>query len=322
MAPIMKSVAETYDSKPGPTARRAGAFLSINVGQVNAITRAMFVTAMAGNPLIVSLASDQGVELSWLKWAAAAIVPGLVALLVVPWVVYMVYPPELKDTPEIVEMAKDELRVLGPLTGAEKMMTFTFVLLLFFWTVGDIVMDISATTTGIIGLVVLLISGVLTWQDVLDQKAGWDTMVWFAVLFMMASALNTYGLITWASGKVASSLGDYSWPVALLILILVYFFSHYLFASATAHISAMYPAFLAAAIALGAPPVMSALVFGYLSNLFTSLTQYAGGASPALFGTGYNTTGQWWRTSAIAGLASLTIWIVVGGSWMKLIGFW
>ncbi|MCO5226631.1 MAG: anion permease, partial [Thermomicrobiales bacterium] len=158
--------------------------------------------------------------------------------------------------------------------------------------------------------------------DVISQKAGWDTMVWFSVLFMMASALNQYGMITWASGKVAGSLGGYSWPVALVILALVYFFSHYLFASATAHISAMYVAFLAASITLGAPPVMAALVFGYLSNLFTSLTQYAGGASPAIFGTGYNTTGQWWRVSFFAGVTSLTIWLTVGGAWMKLIGFW
>lgn len=322
MTPIMKSVAETYDSQPGPTARRAGAFLAINVGQVNAITCAMFLTAMAGNPLIASLAETQGVEITWAKWALGAIVPGLVALAVIPWVVYKVYPPELKETPEVVEMAKRELGILGAPTGAEKMMAFTFVLLLFFWTVGDMAWDISATTTGFIGLIVLLVSGVLTWDDVLRQKAGWDTMIWFAVLFMMASTLNAYGVIPWASEKVATSLGDMNWPLALVVLVVVYFFSHYLFASATAHISAMYVAFLAAAIMLGAPPLMSALVFGYVSNLFTSLTQYAGGPSPVIFGTGYNTMGQWWRISAIAGVVSLTIWIGVGGAWMKLIGYW
>lgn len=322
MTPIMRSVAETYDSKSGPTARRAGAFLAINVGQVNAITCAMFLTAMAGNPLIASLAETQGVEITWAKWALGAIVPGLVALLVIPWVVYKVYPPELKETPEVVDMAKRELTVLGGPTAAEKMMAFTFALLLFFWTVGDMAWDISATTTGFIGLAVLLISGVLTWQDVLEQKAGWDTMIWFAVLFMMASALNSYGVISWISERVASSLGGVNWPLALVILVAVYFFSHYLFASATAHISAMYVAFLAAAVTLGAPPVMAALVFAYVSNLFTSLTQYAGGASPVLFGTGYNTMAQWWRTSFIAGVVSLAIWIGVGGTWMKLIGYW
>ncbi|STD70874.1 di-and tricarboxylate transporters [Corynebacterium pilosum] len=76
MAPVMRSVALTYDSQPGPTRRRAGAFLALNVGQVNAITCAMFLTAMAGNPLMASLAGEVGVELTWTNWALGAIVPG------------------------------------------------------------------------------------------------------------------------------------------------------------------------------------------------------------------------------------------------------
>lgn len=322
MAPIMRSVALTYDSTPGPTARRAGSFLAINVGQVNAITCAMFLTAMAGNPLIASLASSQGVTLSWTSWALGAIVPGLCALAVVPLVVHVVCPPELEETPEVVAMAKRELATLGPTSPAEKIMAGTFVLLLLLWTVGDIVLGVDATTTGLIGLVVLLLSGVLTWEDVIREKAAWDTMVWFAVLYMMATALGKYGLLGWLADVIAGSLGGMRWQFAFIILTLVYFFSHYLFASATAHISAMYAAFLAAAVAVGTPPLMAALVLGYISNLFTSITQYSGGASPALFGTGYNSVGDWWRVSFIAALASIAVWMVVGGGWMKLIGYW
>lgn len=322
MYPIMRSVAETYDSHPGPTARRAGAFLAINVGQVNAITCAMFLTAMAGNPLIASLAGDRGVEISWGSWALGAIVPGLVALLVVPYVVYRVYPPELKDTPKVVDMAKDELRKLGPVSLSEKVMAATFVLLLLLWTVGDMVLGLDATTAGFIGLVVLLLAGVLTWEDVKSEKSAWDTMVWFAVLVMMANALGAFGLMDWLSEGIAGSITGLPWQVAFIILTLVYFYSHYLFASATAHISAMYAPFLGAAIVVGAPPLLAALVLGYISNLFTSLTQYAGGASPALFGSGYNTVGQWWRVSFIASLASIAVWMGVGSAWMKLIGMW
>ena len=322
MTPIMQSVAATYDSKPGPTARRAGAFLAINVGQVNAITCAMFLTAMAGNPLIASLAGDQGVDITWTSWAFGAIVPGLAALILVPFVVYKVYPPELKDTPEVVGMSKKQLREMGPISAPEIVMAATFVLLLVLWTVGDIVFGLSATTAGFIGLVVLIVGGVLTWEDIIKEKSAWDTMIWFSVLYMMASALSSYGLIGWLTDGIARHLGGMNWVLALVLLVLVYFYSHYMFASATAHISAMYPAFLAVAIALGAPPMLSALVLAYMSNAFTSLTQYAGGASPAIFGTGFNTAGQWWRVSFIASLASLFCWIVIGGGWMKLIGMW
>ncbi|WP_285131701.1 anion permease [Propionibacterium freudenreichii] len=124
------------------------------------------------------------------------------------------------------------------------------------------------------------------------------------------------------STHIASSMGSMGWMPALAILALLYFYSHYLFASATAHISAMYVAFLGSAIAVGAPPMLAALLLGYISNAFTSLTQYAGGASPSLFGTGYNTASQWWRVSAVAGLVSIAIWLFVGSGWMKLVGLW
>ena len=322
MAPIMKSVALTYDSEPGPTSRRAGAYLSLVVSNSNSITCAMFLTAMAGNPLIASLAGELGVDISWTTWAMGAIVPGLLALVVVPLVIYVVYPPELKKTPEVQAMARDELKQLGGMSYGEKVLGATFIVLLLLWTVGDLVLGISATTTAFVGVIILMIFQVLTWEDIIREKAAWDTMTWFAVLYMMATALSAYGFIDWVSDVIAGSLGALSWLTALILLVVIYFFAHYFFASATAHISAMYIAFLGAALALGAPPLLSALIFAYCSNIFQSLTHYAGGASPTLFGMKYNSVAQWWGVGLVAGVISLAIWIFVGMGWMDLIGLW
>lgn len=322
MAPIMKSVALTYDSEPGPTSRRAGAFLSLVASNTNSITCAMFLTAMAANPLIASLAHDQGVEISWTTWAVGAIVPGLVALAVVPLVIYLVYPPELKRTPEVRQMAKEELTRLGSMTYGEKVLGGTFVGLLLLWTVGDLVLGISATTTAFIGVIVLMLFRVLTWEDIITEKSAWDTMTWFAVLYMMATALSAYGFIDWISELIAGSLGGLHWLPALILLVVIYFFAHYFFASATAHVSAMYIAFLGAALSLGAPPLLAALILAYLSNIFQSLTHYAGGASPTLFGMKYNSVAQWWGVGLVAGVVSLAIWLFVGMGWMGIIGYW
>lgn len=247
MYPIMKSIAEAYDSKPGPTAKRAGAFLALAVSQIDTIVCTMFLTAMAGNPLIAELARGQGVEISWITWFIGTLVPGVVCLIVLPYLLYLIYPPELKDTPKMAEMARQELQNMGKMSKAEWILALDFVLLLFLWTVGDL---------------------------------------------------------------------------AFGILVLVYFYTRYFFASAMAHISAMYLAFLAAAIAVGTPPMLAAIGLGYTSTLSMSLTQYAGGPGPALFGSGYNTTGQWWGVSFIISVASLVIWFTVGGAWMKLLGWW
>lgn len=322
MYPIMQSIADTYDSKPGPTARRAGAFLAIVVSQIDTIVCTMFLTAMAGNPLIAELAASQGITISWMSWFLGAIVPGIVSLIVLPYLVYLIYPPELKKTPKMAEMAKEELQKMGKMTTTEWILALDFILLLLLWTVGDLFFGISATVSAFIGLVILLLSNIMSWKNIVEETTAWDTMFWFAVLVMMATALNKYGVISWISTHISSSINGFSWPIAFTILVLVYFYTRYFFASAMAHISAMYLAFLAAAIAVGTPPMLAAVGLGYTSTLSMSLTQYAGGPGPALFGSGYNSTAQWWGISFIASIASLLIWFGVGGVWMKILGWW
>ena len=209
---------------------------------------------------------------------------------------YLIYPPELKDTPKMAEMAREELKSMGPMSKAEWILALDFILLLFLWTVGDLVFHIPATISAFIGLVILLLTNIMSWKNIVAETTAWDTMFWFAVLVMMANALNKYGAM--------------------------YFYTRYFFASAMAHISAMYLAFVAAAIAVGTPPIIAAIGLGYTSTLSMSLTQYAGGPGPALYGSGYNSTGQWWGVSFIVSILSLVIWFGVGGLWMKLLGWW
>ena len=135
--PILRSVAKSYGSEPDDgTARKIGAFLIKTSFQGTVITSAMFLTAMAANPLAAKLARDAGVEITWGSWALAAIVPGLVSLAVVPWVIYKVYPPEIKETPAAAQIARDRLVEMGKLKPDEWTMLCTFFLLLFLWIFG------------------------------------------------------------------------------------------------------------------------------------------------------------------------------------------
>lgn len=260
--------------------------------------------------------------ISWGQWALAASVPGLVSLVVIPLLMYRVFGPELKETPQAAAAARTQLDELGSLTRHEWIMAGTIVLLLFLWTLGGPLFDMSATTVAMIGLSVLLLVGVLTWEDVKTETQAWDTLVWFAALVMMATFLNTLGLIPWLSDRMSTLVGDMNWIVAFVVLTLVYYFSHCLFASNTAHVSAMYAAFLATAIAAGAPPLFSALVFGFISSLFATLTHYSSGPAPVLFGAGYVPLGAWWRNGLIAAVALIALWTTIGGGWMKLLGMW
>lgn len=135
--PLIRSVARAYDSDPEKgTAREIGAFLIFSSFQGTVITSAMFLTAMAANPLAAQLAGDLGVEISWGAWALAAIVPGLISLFFIPWLIFKTYPPKIKHTPAAAEMARTEMAKMGKMKREEKMMLSTFFLLLTLWILG------------------------------------------------------------------------------------------------------------------------------------------------------------------------------------------
>ena len=321
--PIMASLARAYGSNPGDaSSKKMGAFLTLTAYQVNCITSAMFLTAMAANPLAQKLAGDLKVNITWGGWALAALVPGLVALILVPLLIYKLMRPEITETPEAVEMAKGHLRDLGPIKRQEWMMLGVFVMLLVLWIFAKQLGDINATTSALAGLAVLLLTGVLNWDDIKAETGAWDTLVWFAALVMMASFLNKLGMVPWFSKSMGGMVAGHGWLFAFLVLALVYFYSHYFFASNTAHVASMYAAFLGVSIVAGAPPVLAALVLAFFSNLFAGMTHYGTGPAPVLFGTGYVELGTWWRMGLLISVVNIVIWVGVGGLWWKVLGLW
>lgn len=164
----------------------------------------------------------------------------------------------------------------------------------------------------------------LTWDDILKEKSAWDTITWFAALVMMATFLNKLGIITWFSGLLESGIEStgMGWMGASALLMLAYLYAHYMFASTTAHITAMFGAFYAAGIALGAPPMLYALMMAAASNIMMTLTHYATGTAPVIFGSGYTTLGEWWKYGFIMSIVNLIVFLVIGGIWWKVLGYW
>lgn len=321
MFPIIKSLSESFGSTPKDgTERKMGAFLIFTEFQGNLITAAMFLTAMAGNPIAQSLAEKTAhVHITWMDWFVAAIVPGLISLIVVPFIIYKMYPPTVKETPNAKKWATEQLEEMGKISLAEKFMIGIFIVALILWITGSFI-NIDATLTAFIALSLLLLTGVLNWKDILNETGAWNTLVWFSVLVLMADQLNKLGFIPWLSKLIAHSLGGFSWPIVLVLLILFFFYSHYLFASATAHVSAMYAALLGVAVAAGAPPLFSALMLGFFGNLLASTTHYSSGPAPILYASGYVSQKRWWLMNLVLGIVYFIIWIGLGSLWMKLIG--
>jgi len=318
--PIMKSLSLSFGSDPKQgTARKIGAFLTMTTFHGNLVTSAMFMTAMAANPIAANLASDKGVDISWGYWALAASVPGLISLVAVPYILYRIYPPEIKETPEAGRIAREKLAAMGSLRRSEWILLATFVGLLALWIFGRNI-GIAGTTAGLVGLGALLVTGVLSWDDIKAERAAWDTLVWFSALVMMAKYLEEMKLIDWFGAQVGASVTGMPWPLAFVILIGVYFYVHYLFASSTAHVFAMYATFLAVGISVSVPPMLMALALGFTSNLYGAMTHYGQGTAPVLFGGGYVELKTWWRIGFVMSLVFIVIWLGIGTAWWKVIG--
>ena len=331
--PIMRAIAGSYDSDPEHgTQGRMGRFLALANYHANPITSAMFITATAPNPLIVKLIADTTgaqIQLTWGTWALAMLLPGLVALALMPLVVYWLNPPEIKSTPNAAQFARERLREMGPITRGELIMLGVFGVLLLLWAgipawIFGPAAAVDPTTTAFIGLSLCLVTGVLTWDDVIKEKSAWDTIVWFGALVMMATFLNKLGLIGWFAKSMETGIGHLGlgWMGASALLMLTYLYAHYAFASTTAHITAMFAAFYGAGLALGAPALPFGLMMAAASNIMMTLTHYATGTSPVVFGSGYVTLGQWWKTGFIMSVVLILIWLVVGGAWWKALGYW
>ncbi|MPQ34822.1 DASS family sodium-coupled anion symporter [Limosilactobacillus fermentum] len=320
--PIIKSLAQSFGSDPKDgTERKIGSFLVFAEYHGDMITAAMFMTAMAANPLVQTLAKSSGVNISWGGWFLAALVPGIISLIVVPWLIYKMYPPEIKETPNAKQWAEKELDQMGKMTLPEKLMAVIFIIALVLWMTGSLT-KIDASLAAFLTLGLLLVVGVLSWTDVLHETGAWNTLTWFSVLVMMAGSLTTLGFIPWLSSSIGSMLHGMSWFLVLAILIVFFFYSHYLFASSTAHVTAMYSALLAVAISAHVSPMLAALLLGFFGNLNASTTHYASGPAPVLFGSGYVPQNKWWSLNLVLGVFYLVVWIGIGSLWMKVIGMW
>ena len=63
-------------------------------------------------------------------------VPGLASLVLIPLILYKVYPPEVKETLGASQLAKQKLAEMGKMHRQEWVMLGVFFLLLLLWILG------------------------------------------------------------------------------------------------------------------------------------------------------------------------------------------
>ncbi|MDR3683629.1 MAG: DASS family sodium-coupled anion symporter [Geothrix sp.] len=317
--PVISHLPPLYDSKPNdPSRHRIGSYLMWVALATTCVTSSLFMTALAPNVLAVELVRKTiHVDLQWLKWLFAALPACLLLLALIPLVTYWVEKPSVKGGPEVPRWAAEELAKMGVLTRKEVLLLVYVGCALGLWIFGDAY--VNPTTVALLVIGMMLVTGVITWPQMMQNKDAWNTYAWFATLVALADGLSRVGFIPWFATSVGAHLGGLSVFQALAALLLVNFLLHYLFASITAHVTAVLPVLLAVGAAIPGMPVdKMALLLCLQLGIMGVITPYGTGPSPVYFGSGFLPGPLYWKLGTVFGLLFLAAFFLITVPWVML----
>ena len=320
--PIGVGLAEFYESRPGPSAGRLGAFLVLTLYQGSSVVCAMFLTGQASNVLAASIAARElGVAMSWSSWFIAALVPALVSGVAIIAVVQALARPSVRATPQAVEFAAQKLAVLGRMKR-EEVLTLTVTLASCLLFASSRFHHLEPVAIALLTAVALLGVGAVPWAAVLADKTLWDVFVWYGGLFSLAQAVASSGTPAALASRVSSALDGTPPLLAFVLASGVAYLAHYLFASITAQVLTMFLPLVLVLIHTGVPPALACYGMIFAFNLSAGLTHYGATNGPVLFAADYVSARTWWRVGFVVGALNLVVWLSVGLVWWRVLGLW
>ena len=319
--PIVRNIPMLYDSKPNdPSYKRIGNYIMWVTLVAVCATSSMFVTALSSNLLAVSFVQKTAnIEITWAQWFIGHLPVTILMLLFLPLLVYWLNPPEVTEGNEVPKWAGEELAKLGPLSTREIMFGAMVCCALALWIGGG--SYVNTTTVALIVISLMLVLRVVTWNEMMGNTAAWNVLVWFATLIPMADGLARVGFVKWFAESIAGHIVGFSPTATMIALVLVFYFSHYMFASVTAHVTALVPVLVTVAMAIpGINLVHFSLLMCFTLGTMGVITPYATGPSPLIAGSGYVPGGDYWRLGAITGIIIVVIQIAILLPWLAFIG--
>jgi len=309
--PISHSLSIDTGSLPTPEGRRkTGTYLMMTTISGQTISSTLWLTGMAANPVGVGIAAQFGVNMNFGNWFFVASIPCLIALIAIPYVLYKLFPPETKYTPEAPEMARKALQDMGSMSRQEWIMCMTFVSMILLWGFSS-VMDINIAIVAFLGLSILLLTNVYTIEDIRNGAGNaLETYIWFAILYMMSTALNEMGFMSALGSNLASYISDYNWVTVYILLTVLYVVIHYLFVSQTAQLLTLYAVFLQVAVNADVPATLMAFMLSFATNYFAVITPQASSSNILYVGSGFLPTVDIYKQGAIVTLLNTVIFLL------------
>jgi divalent anion:Na+ symporter, DASS family len=317
--PIVLSIAKGAGSEPdSPEGRRLGGYLMFCTMASLAVSSALWLTATSCNPIGAQIAQDAGLKVTFGSWLLASSVPTLAAILILPLLVAKLFSPGVGATPEAPAAARKDLASMGPMSRDEWITAVTFIVMVAGWVFGA-ALNLNGTAVAFMGFGALLVTGVLTLDDLSEEGDTLVTFLWLAVLFALSAQLNELGFMGYVGERLASRLDGLSWPILYLTLVSLYVSLHYFFVSQTSQVLALLAVFLTVGIRGGVPAPLMAPGLLFASSYFSVITPQGGSQNIIFVASGYLTQGELYKLGLFTTLAFLAVYLLIGTPWLLFI---
>lgn len=314
--PIVNALSADSGSKVADgTRKKLGAYLMMTSMAGITISSAMWLTAMAANPAGVKMAEEFGIHITYGSWALAAFLPTLLAFIAIPLVLFKIFPPEVKQTPNAPEIAKKELANMGKVHRNEYIMGFTFIAMVTLWILSPI-FGFDKTAIAFLGLAAIMLTNIFTLEDLANEGRALGILIWFAILYSMSSELNHLGFMSWLGEHISHFVLGFSWQIVYIILVLSYVFIHYFFVSQTAQMLALFSVFLGVGINAGVPAELLALMLLFATNFNAMITPQGSSANVIYLGSGYIESKEVYKYGGVITLLNSFIYLTFGTFWI------
>lgn len=319
--PVIRNLPPIFDSQPNDpvSSRKIGSYLMWMMIISTSVSSSMFITGAAPNALLIGFAHEY-IEITWAKWFFGFLPGAIILIIIAPLISYFLYKPTITKNSEVTKWAAQELSTLGKLSYKELALIALIIISLTLWIFGKQI-GINSTVTALIAVSFMLILRVVVWKDIISYAESWNTLVNLATLVTMANGLEKTGFIKWFSGFMSHHLGGFDPVMAILVMILIFYFSHYFFASFTAHTTTLVPMILA--VGLSIPGVHMAelcLLLGFTIGLMGVLTPYATGPNIIVYGSGYMQSKDFWRMGFTVGIVFMAVLLGVVWPILRFVG--
>ncbi|KAJ2487115.1 hypothetical protein EV174_000726 [Coemansia sp. RSA 2320] len=319
--PIVESVISSLgvdaDAGENPTA----GFLAMVASTANLLSSSLYITGMAGNPIVASkAASIFGIEFGFTDWLLGASLPVLLLIAILPPALHVVLRPRVDFAQLSREIRRQHLE-MGPVSPDELKLCGTLLVCLVLW-VGSPLFGIDATVVAYAAIVALTLFNVLTWDDVVKNHKAWDTFFWLASFIVLAEQLSALGVTDWIGNSLSKSLHGVSPMASTISLALVYFFSMYMFSSISSHVVAFAGPFFAAGHLLGCPPRLLTIIIAMFSSLAGVLTPFSTGSVAMYASRNYISQPRWFMLGLLTAIAIIGLTFSVGLLWWKILGWY